>query len=321
MFLAIDCGPKDHEHPKPHPASVIFDRPVAYSGLAEDCRLALDMLLEAAGEGAAPAAAILFEIHKKTHQVSLVAAVGNKSIIDRFGTYARHLHKSPVRDVAIYRQKSDTSDARTQKSRYLYFLDAVGGLDSDLSVFGIRPNEPAGSPHAYAVFLLSPKCNAFNHAVGLTKSLQHLVVSAIETALVACSLHALSLKLGRVAERASDFQYMAHEATQNLSPSARLLITTPSVAALSEDAFQVLRSQVLRANQVMKQFRPDGAGQPERFSPGQIIAQLFALCGQLEATSRLILESSLREIPDVEGRVLVFESVLRNLVTQLDPAD
>jgi hypothetical protein len=314
LFLAMITGPKDREHPKPHPASVIFDRPVAYSGLAEDCRLALDMLLEAAGEEAAPAAAILFEIHKKTHQVSLLATVGNESIIDEFRTRIRHLHKSPIRDLAIYRQKSDISDAKTQQARYLYFLDTVGGQDSDLSVFGMRPNEPAGSPHAYAVFLLSPKCNAFTRAAGLTKSLQRLVARTIETALIACSLHVQGLKLRREAERASDFQYMAHEATQNLSPSARLLDNTPSVAALSEEAFQRLRSQVLRAHQVMKLFRPGGAGRPERFSPGQIIAQLFVLCDQLEATSRLVLESLSQEIADVEGRALVFESVLRNLV-------
>jgi len=107
---------------------------------------------------------------------------------------------------------------------------------------------------------------------------------------------------------------MAHEATQNLSPSARLLERATSVTTLSEEAFQPLRSQVLRANQVMKQFRPGEAPQPERFSPAQIITQLFMLCGQLETTSRLILEASPAELPSVEGRVLVFETVLRNLV-------
>jgi len=156
LFLAMMAGPKDQEHPKPHPTSLVFDRPVTYSGLVEDCHLALEMLLDAAGEQAAPAAAIVFEIHKKTHQVSLVAAAGNNKIIDELRRLVRHLHKSPVRDLAIYRQRADVSDAKTQKSRYLYFLDTVGGPDSNLSVFGLRPNEPAGCPHAYAVFLLSP---------------------------------------------------------------------------------------------------------------------------------------------------------------------
>jgi len=312
LIMATLAGAQDTVL-KSGPSAIAFMTPLSYTRLAEDCRVALEALVEASAANGATA--VLFQIHKKTQQVTIVSASGNQSTIDGFHERVQRMHKSPVRDLAIFRKKSDTQDAAKHKARFLWFMDAMGGPDIDLSVVGMRPGEPPGSPFAYAVFLLAPFRNAFPRSRGVTDPLKAAVVQAIETALLAERLDGQAARLRREAERASDYQFMAHEIIANLRQSAQLMERTKDIHALDEPTFSSLRSHVLRSYQVMQLFRPDSSKKFVPFFPCKIVGELLDVCNQLETNFRLVLDVSPTELPEVRGHMLAFETILRNLVT------
>lgn len=191
--------------------------------ITRDCAPILELLVQSAGPGASPCAAVLFQIDRTSHRVTVVADAGDEHIAQGLRDYEDHLHKSPVRDLAIYRQASDTADAREAPARFLYFREPVGGPRSNLSVAGVRPNSPPGSPFAYALFLFSTKLGAFTDNEQLSNHLLPLSRRFVEVALAAANTAARNDQLQRLGQEASDLRFMAHEVRESLDDAHHIL--------------------------------------------------------------------------------------------------
>jgi signal transduction histidine kinase len=285
--------------------------------LAEDVRLAFEPLVEAAEYKSRPCAALLFKIHRQHHQVHLVASCGDDKLIKGFRQYLQRLHRSPVRDLAIYRLQSNTDSAKDNEGRYIYFLDAVGGPEQDLSVRGIRPATPDDSPFAFAAFLVSPRKDAFRGNPHLSKKLLGATQRAIEVALATDVYRTRLQRLKEAAERAADFQYMAHEAAGALEQPVDILKRLTGDFVVNPDDIGALRRGTLRASAVMKQMLPREQTESASFSPGAVIDDLLQECKAVERdASGIVLKFDGHTLKGarVYGRRLAFECVLRNIV-------
>ena len=303
------------------------DRPmrgvIRYRSCEDDVQSALDLLVDTAGTQANPCAAIIFRIHNRTHSVKILAARGDARIIDGFRSYESHLHKSPVRDLAIYRSRSDTDNANLDQAKYVYFLDAVGGPGSTLSVVGIRPTPPSRSPFCYAIFLISTKLAAFDQNSPLTKTVRRLARRMIETALTAQTLDEESLRLRRMAENAFDFAFIAHEAQDCLEYPADILNRAQKDTELRAADIADVRYGVVRARAVMSQLFPkkrEGRRvdlETQDFQPVMVVNELFAICRKVVKAKMLDMHCRHR-LSSAEqtfhGRALAFECAMRNLV-------
>ncbi|GEM_PF-2820244 len=291
------------------------DEAPRYHSFVGDCRTALEALCKAAGDQAAPCAAILFEIHKNGHAVNIVATHGDNQMVEGFQNYRLKLHKSPIRDLAIYRQDADTDNARKHEGRYVYFLAACG-WNRDLSVLGLRPVPPPRSPFCYAAFLFSGKKAAFADNPGLSKSLLRFVRRSIELALLGRFLDQRCERMRERAERASDYEFLAHEATGYLRRPLEIIRRTDRSSSLRGGELETVRFGAMRTHATMTQLLPGQKTAHVRFSPNQIVKALFELCQQHEESPDIPMEldTDMSDGEYVYGRRLAFECALRNLV-------
>jgi CheY-like chemotaxis protein len=279
--------------------------------VARDCAPILELLVQSTGPRASPCAAVLFQIDRTSHRVTVISEAGEERIAESLRTYEDRLHKSPVRDLAIYHQVSDIANAREAPARFVYFLDAVGGLRSDLSVVGVRPNSPPGSPFAYALFLFSKKLDAFAGNKLLSDHLLPLSRRFVEVALAAADTAGHNDKLKRLGEEASDLRFMAHELREYLD-DAQQIVTKAKLA--NEDRTR-LRDGISRAWMMMAQMLPGTEPDYEYFSPIESVRHLLRILTTLQLNVRMVaLESELDYDLKIHARRLVFECVLHNLV-------
>jgi len=294
-----------------------------YSRPATDIREVLKSALDTVPSSAHPDAAILFSIHRRSNLVGIVASCGDERIIRGFEKVRHHLHKSPVRDLAIYRQPVETGNAANEKGRYIWFFDAMGGEEKDLSVIGFRPSAPVGDPLSYAGFLFSAKCNAFKSVPRLKETLK-TTGKAIELSLLASRMDERAERLRQTAERAADFQYMAHEVRGLLTRGSEVLAERRQERLLQGDGFRDLDAAVGRSVAVMDMMLPTGVpnvgalrhlDEPDTFLAGDSVRSIFELTLQTAAKDHPNLVLVPKEgVARVKGRRLAFECVMRNLI-------
>lgn len=291
-----------------------------YRTFEADCTTALSSILQIAGDRTRPHAAILFRIHRQLHEVDVECAVGDRALVDGFHHMSWHLHKSPVRDLAIYGRDADTDDASTESGRYLYFLLPAGGEATNLSVMGRRLASPPDSAYAHVAFLFSRHLGAFSNNSSLASAFT-VVCTALQTALMARSLDGRLEQISETAELAFDFRHMSHEAVALLRDSLPML--EPPVRAPKRDR---LRENARRAMVLLRRVldaRLDCTY--ESFDPIQVANAILARCA---GTSRTMCQANGTPNDGVQTEVvrgndlpeivvasrIVFECVLRNLV-------
>jgi signal transduction histidine kinase len=262
-------------------------------------------------------AAILFQIHKKSHTVAIVSKAGDEQIYNGFNNYLADLHKSPIRDLAIYGEAADIGDAKSEPGRYIYFLDAIGWPnEKTLSVLGFRPSSPAGDHLAYAGFVFSRKLDAFKE-ICMLKQLRSSAERAIGVALIAQALDARLARMKRKAELSTDFQFLAHEANYFLKRPADLLDKMQDERQLSWEDFRLVIGYLNRSRRAMNIFLHWDDVVDNELNPGEVSMELAdTIRKEWDLPQTLQLEVNVdREVEQTfQARRLAYESVLRNLL-------
>ena len=283
--------------------------------LVNDCTDILEALLFSAGQKAAPCAALLFQIDKRSHTVRIVAEAGDERIVQGFHMYESDLHKSPVRDLAIYRQNSDTPNARESGSRFLWFLDAVGGPNSDLSVLGLRPSSPPHSSCAYAAFIFSKRQHVFSGNTALIERVIPIARRFLEIALAADARAAQGDRYQTLAEQTADLRAIAHEARDHLASSVEMIARCEKAGRVNRADRTKLHGAIARTWTVFSQMLAGTKVEYDQFSPNQSVRLLLQLLDQVNLESGIVtLDTTIDDKCMVSARRLAFDSILRNLV-------
>ena len=218
--------------------------------------------------------------------------------------------------------RSETDNANDDQGKYLYFLDAVGGPGTPLSVLGTRVTAPPRSPFAYVVFLFSTRIASLQNNTHLTRTVRRCARRLIEMSLTAQRLDEESTRLRRTAENAFDFEFMAHEAVSCLGrPKDIVSATRPGIGLDAHETDEV-RYGLLRTWAVMRQLCPKGIEktafdlETQVFQPLNIVDQVFGVCRKVVDAEQVSFRRTTELAEDlvVSGRRLVFECVLRNLI-------
>jgi signal transduction histidine kinase len=294
----------------------IFREGLSYKGLREDCESFLNTLVNAVSEKAKPCTGIMFQIHRKSHTVTIIAASGEKKIIAGFKKYKKHLHKSPLKDLAIHGQNSDINDARKNMGRYIYFLDSIGGIDKELSVKGIRLTPPSNTSFAYAFFLFSRKLNAFDNLNSRVDNTLKLVKRALEMSLLCRSMDEWTNRLSHVAEKANDFKFWAHESTACLFTPKNILKNVTEDQGLYGEQLKKVKIGFLRAWAVMTQLLSGIKIKDNIIDPENYIKNLFKICDDLYKCKNISksINCNLEECILITGKSIAFECIMRNLI-------
>ena len=284
---------------------------IAEMAIRGTCPAVLELLVA----GMDDCCVIVFRIHKRSMAVSVVESVGEKTLTEGFRAHVRHLHKSPVRDLAIHGSERNTPDAQRQEGTYRWFLAAAAAGDRPLSVRGVRLEPQPSGAFAYALFLVSRKRDAFGEIP--TASQIRAAKRALEGTLTAEALLAQFKRVAALGERAADFRYMAHEVSSLLLHSAGVLQDAAENDGLELDGARKVQGDVVRAQNTLEDMLPGASITFEQFSPQAVVEHYLNQYKQLEQKRRLEIKGDYGEDADkeVRGRRLVFECVLRNLLT------
>jgi signal transduction histidine kinase len=279
------------------------------------CTAVLQRLVDIAGPDAAPCTSILFRIHRRSHRVSIVSYAGDDKLARGFSALVHHLHKSPVRDLAIHCEPADIGNATTAVGRYLYFLNAAGGLHEPLCVKGIRPETPAHSQYAYAAFVLSRRPGSLLNNSRMTRDLLEAIQAWLGFAVLEESRAIRNQNVLLRAEHSTDYQYMAHELGGHLSDIALALKNVDLTEGLTNDLLAKLRTHAEAGQSILHQMLPHGKVCFTQFGPVGIANHNITQRHVAPSVQCTVVDCvGLAESTLVTGNQLAFECTLRNLI-------
>ena len=177
---------------------------------------------------------LVFSIDRGGHSVQIEHAHGNETLMRGFQAVKTHLHKSPVRDLAISGLNSDTDKGAElrHRGRFLYFLDAVVGNAEEakgtdlsavqLSCRGFNLGSMPFDHRLRVCFLVTDRDQAFLALKDpQTQAFLNVQVQALRALLLARHLWSRVDAFQSFAVAANDFSFLAHEISVYLDRASR----------------------------------------------------------------------------------------------------
>jgi len=286
-------------------------------------------IIEVATPDPSTAAVILFSIDSKGHGVRIEHKYGSKRIVEGFEAVKIHLHKSPVRDLAIggFPSDSDNANSPSDRNRFLYFLDAMigdaqkaklkGFGQMELSCRGFSLDSPFNDDRRWVCFLVADKAGAFQRIN------QKWARATVEQCLKRARLLLLShFTYERVehyrdyAIKANDFSFLAHEIQAALDTAVEVI---SAERRNPEERISEIQKILGDAQLACEHLFPA----TKKGSPGSSI-DLKVLTGRicraelLKGKPKIVINSEYENIEEsshIWGKPLVLACALRNLLS------